>query len=290
MIEGYRVLAEVGRGAASIIYLVQDPKSKQIWALKHVAKHTEKDIRFLEQAEIEYKIASEIDHASIRKIDRVIKKKSGLLNVTELFLVMEFVDGVALDRSPDTGIGLAVDIFHQVASAMYAMHRHGYVHADMKPNNIMITPGSPALAKIIDLGQSCKVGTVKERIQGTPDYIAPEQVHRRPITPLTDVYNLGATMYWVFTRKHIPTAMAKGDSLVSQLDDSLIEKPKPVIELNPQVHPRLNQIIMQCVEIDPANRPANMKLVADQLDLIKAILAAKVGPMDHDDDETASRF
>lgn len=291
MIEGYRVLAEVGRGAASIIYLVQDPKSKQIWALKHVAKHTEKDVRFLEQAEIEYKIASEIDHASIRKIDRVIKKKSGLINVTELFLVMEFVDGVALDRSPDTGMGLAVDIFYQVASAMYAMHRHGYVHADMKPNNIMITisPGSPALAKIIDLGQSCKVGTVKERIQGTPDYIAPEQVHRRPITPSTDVYNLGATMYWVFTRKHIPTAMAKGDSLVSQLDDSLIEKPKPVIELNPQVHPRLNQIIMQCVEIDPANRPANMKLVADQLELIKAILAAKTVPMDQYD-EPASQF
>lgn len=289
MIEGYRVLAEVGRGAASIIYLVQDPKSKQIWALKHVARHTEKDVRFLEQAEIEYKIASEIDHESIRKIDRVIKKKSGLLNVTELFLVMEFVDGVALDRSPDTSMDLAVNIFHQVASAMYAMHRHGYVHADMKPNNIMITPGVKAVAKIIDLGQSCKVGTVKERIQGTPDYIAPEQVHRRPITPSTDVYNLGATMYWVFTRRHIPTAMAKGDSLVSQLDDSLIEKPKPVIELNPQVHPRLNQIIMQCVEIDPANRPANMKLVADQLDLIKAILAAKTVPMDQYD-EPASQF
>ena len=288
MIEGYRVLAEVGRGAASIIYLVQDPKSKQIWALKHVIKHTEKDVRFLEQAEIEYKIASEIDHASIRKIDRVIKKKTGLMTVTELFLVMEFVDGVALDRSPDTGLDLAVDIFHQVASAMHAMHEHGYVHADMKPNNIMIV-GDQAIAKIIDLGQSCKVGTVKERIQGTPDYIAPEQVHRRPITPATDVYNLGATMYWVFTRRHIPTAMAKGDSLMPQLDDALIEKPRPVIDLNPQVHPRLNQIIMQCVEIDPANRPANMKIVADQLDLIKAILAAKSVPMDHDDEPSAKR-
>ena len=96
-------------------------------------------------------------------------------------------------------------------------------------------------------------------------------------------------MYWVFTRRHIPTAMAKGDSLVSQLDDSLVERPKPVIELNPQVHPRLNQIIMQCVEIDPANRPANMKLVADQLDLIQAILAAKTVPMDQYD-EPASQF
>ena len=286
MIEGYRVMAEVGRGAASIIYLVQDPKSKQIWALKHVEKHTDKDVRFLEQAEIEYKIASEIDHPAIRRTDRLIKKKSGLINVTELLLVMEFVDGTALDRykSEDLSQEMCVEIFFQVASAMHAMHMLGYVHADMKPNNIMVTPGDAAVAKIIDLGQSCKIGTVKPRIQGTPDYIAPEQVHRRPITPSTDVYNLGATMYWVLTRRHIPTAMAKADSLVSQLDDSLIEKPRPVIDLNPKVHPRLNQLVMQCVEIDPAARPANMKLVSDQLELIKAILATRGKPIVSDDE------
>ena len=84
--------------------------------------------------------------------------------------------------------------------------------------------------KVIDLGQSCPIGTVKPRIQGTPDYIAPEQVHRRPITPLTDVYNFGATMYWVLTRQHVPTALAKGDSLMGSLDDNLIAKPARTIE------------------------------------------------------------
>jgi hypothetical protein len=91
-------------------------------------------------------------------------------------------------------------------------------------------------------------------------------------------------MYWVLTRRHIPTAMAKADSLVSQLDDSLVERPKPVTDLNPKVHPRLNQLVMQCVEIDPASRPANMKLVSDQLELIKAILAARGKPIVSDDE------
>jgi eukaryotic-like serine/threonine-protein kinase len=130
-------------------------------------------------------------------------------------------------------------------------------------------------AKIIDLGQSCRIGTIKERIQGTPDYIAPEQVHRRPITPRTDVYNLGATMYWTFTRRHIPTALAKDDSLVGSLDDHLIEKPIPAMELNPKIHTRLNELIMQCVEVNPEKRPGTMGVVADRLNLILGILRAR---------------
>jgi serine/threonine protein kinase len=272
LIEGYRILREVGRGAASIIYLVQDPKSKQIWALKHVEKNDPKDQRFLDQAEAEYKIATALNHPSIRKIDKLIKKKANLVNVRELYLVMEFVDGISEDKQPPRTFEKAVDIFQQVALALGHMHARGFVHADMKPNNIMVTDG---VAKIIDLGQSCKIGTVKERIQGTPDYIAPEQVHRRPITPKTDIYNLGATMYWTLTRQHIPTALAKEDSLVGSLDDSMIPKAKPAVLVNARINPKLNDLVMQCVEVDPNKRPATMEEVADRLNLILGILRAR---------------
>ncbi|MBX3315447.1 MAG: serine/threonine protein kinase [Phycisphaeraceae bacterium] len=271
-VEGYKILSEIGRGAASIIYVVQDVKSKQVWALKHVDRGDAKDARFLDQAESEYRIAQELNHPAIRKITRMFKKGT-LLTTKELYLVMELVDGVSLDKAPPKNFEQAVDIFQQVADAMHHMHKRGYVHADMKPNNIVVADGG--VVKIIDLGQGCKIGTVKPRIQGTPDYIAPEQVHRRPITPKTDIYNLGATMYWVFTRQHIPTALAKGDSLVNSLDDSLIQKPKPVVELNPRVHPKLSELIMSCVEVDADNRPESMALVADRLSLILGILRAK---------------
>lgn len=272
LIEGYRVLKEVGQGAASVVYLVQDPKTKQIWALKHVEKSGPKDQRFLDQAESEYRIASELNHAGIRRIERMIKK-GGLLSTRELFLLMEYVDGISEEKVASRSVEEVVDICGQVASAMAHMHEHGFVHADMKPNNIMVDDGH---AKIIDLGQSCKIGTIKERIQGTPDYIAPEQVHRQAITPRTDIYNLGATMYWMLTRRHIPTAMPKdGESLVSTLDAGRIERPTPAHELNPRVPARLSELIERCVAAEPEKRPESMAWVADQLNLILGIIRAR---------------
>ncbi len=272
LVEGSRILAEIGRGAASIIYLVQDEKTKQIWALKHVQKTGPKDQRFLDQAEKEYNVAKKLDHPGIRKIPRLIKKKQGLIAVKELFLVMELVDGIALDKHPPKTFEQAVFIFQQIAEGMAHMHDRGFVHADMKPNNIVVS--ETGIAKIIDLGQSCEIGTIKKRIQGTPDYIAPEQVHRRAITPKTDIYNLGATMYWVLTRKHVPTALGKDGSLTGSIEDHLVEKPADASELNPRIPDRLNELVMQCVQIDEDDRPDNMHTVADGINLIHGILLA----------------
>lgn len=275
-VEGYRVLALLGQGAASIVYLVQEPKSKQIWAVKHVEKGDAKDGRFLDQAIFEYDVASKLDHPNIRKIPRLIKRKERLIRVTEVILVMEMLDGKSMDLNPPETFEDAVSLFLQTASAMEHMHSRGYVHADMKPNNILVTPGPTA--KIIDLGQACVVGAIKPRIQGTPDYIAPEQVHRRPITEKTDIYNLGATMYWAVTRRTIPTAMPKlNTSLVSRIDDALLEKPIAPSEVNSRVPVKLSELIMHCVEIDPARRPASMLAVVERLQLILGQLRAKNG-------------
>lgn len=272
VVEGFRVMAELGRGAASIIYLVQDPKTRQIWALKHVVKENPKDERFLAQTEAEYQIASKLDHPAIRKATRLIKRKERLVNVRELWLQMEVVDGAAIDVDPPQTFEDAAHIFEQVAQGLAYMHSKGFVHADMKPNNVIVDDRMNA--RIIDLGQSCEIGTVKERIQGTPDYIAPEQVHRRPITPATDVYNLGATMYWALTRKFVPTALAKSDSLVGSIEDHLLEKPTPAIELNPRIPELFASLIMECVEVDPDTRPS-MQSVAERLNLIRGKLLAE---------------
>lgn len=272
VVEGYRILAEIGRGAASIIYLVQDPRTKQVWALKHVKKESDKDQRFLDQAEEEYRIASRIKSGAIRKVERLLRKREGLLSTSELFLVMEHIDGSSIEREPPVTMTDAVNIFEQVARGLADMHREGFVHADMKPNNVIVDSG--LIAKIIDLGQSCKIGTIKQRIQGTPDYIAPEQVHRKSITPKTDVYNLGATMYWVLTRQFVPTALTgKTDSLVQGLDEALIPKAKPVKELSPGCPDLLAKLVMECIVTDPDKRP-HMESVCERLNLIRGQLAA----------------
>ncbi len=272
MVEGYRVLSELGRGAASVIYAVLDPKTKQVWALKHVEKDNEKSIRFLEQAEQEYQIAAKVGSDKIRRIEKIIKKKESLLGgVNDLYLVMDFVDGSSCERNPPQYFEDALYVFEQVSDALAEMHAKGFVHADMKPNNIIVDENLNA--KIIDLGQSCKIGTVKQRIQGTPDYIAPEQVHRRAITPKTDVYNLGASLYWILTRSFIPTALAKGDSLLGSVDDALLARPKLPSEINSRVPERIDQLIMACVDVDPDKRPT-MAQVHDQINMVRSQLLA----------------
>ena len=260
---GFSVLAEIGRGAASEIYLVQDSKTKHVYALKHVRRSEPKDQRFLDQALAEAEIAAKVRHPHVRDIKRVIKSRQRILQVTEVFLLMEYVDGISVEQHPPKSLSEALSIFVQTAEGLGHMHSCGYVHADMKPNNIVVTESGGV--KIIDLGQACATGTVKERIQGTPDYIAPEQVHRRSITPATDIYNLGATMYWCLVRKHIPTAMPKDDRLMSSLDDQFIERPQPARELNGEVPAELDELIMRCVEVDPLNRPGSMDGVLEVL-------------------------
>lgn len=274
---GYRVLAKIGTGAASTIYAVQDPKTKQVWALKHVVKNSEKDQRFLEQVESEYSIGSKLDHVNIRATHRLHRHRK-LFRVTDVGLVLELVDAQSLDQSPPRTQAHAVRIFAQVAKGLAHMHSRGVVHADMKPSNVLVT--DTGVVKVIDLGQACPIGCVKKRIQGTPGYMAPEQAHREAITPQTDIYNFGATMYWVLTREVIPTALPpKDDSgglYSGALDKEMVESPVPPHEKNSLVHPQLSKLILEMVEVEATDRPVSMELVAKRLDLLGDLLETPV--------------
>jgi len=130
--------------------------------------------------------------------------------------------------------------------------------------------------KIIDLGQSCPLGTIKQRIQGTPDYIAPEQVHRRPINQRTDVFNIGATLYWVLTGRHVLTVLPRMQPGREIALVTPAAAPTPS-ELNPRVPPALSRLAMDCTNIDPGERPADMRAVATRLEMIEVILNREAG-------------
>jgi len=272
-IAGYRVLAKVGEGAASILYAVQDPKTKQVWALKHVKKDSDRDQRFLVQVENEYDVGSKLDHPNIRSVVS-IRRHRKMFKVQAISLVMELVDGTPLDQRTPKNQLQAVRVFQQVAKGLAHMHGRGFVHADMKPSNVLVTHDEGV--KVIDLGQGCKIGTVKKRIQGTPGYMAPEQAHRQAITPKTDIYNFGATIYWVLLREVIPTAMPPkddGNSLYSgAIDAEMVDPPVPPIDKNKDIHPLLSKQIMDCVALDPDDRPESMNFVANRLELIGDLL------------------
>jgi len=281
---GYKVLARIGQGAASTIYAVQDPKSKQVYALKHVVKGNSKDDRFLEQCELEASIGSKLDHPNLRRIERILRIRR-LFKVTEVGLLMELVDATTLDQRLPTTALEAVRVFSQVAQGLAHMHARGFVHADMKPINVMVS--EDGVVKIIDLGQACEVGTTKKRIQGTPGYMAPEQAHREAITAQTDIYNLGATMYWVLVGEVIPTSLPPKDennSLYSgAVDPDLVKLPIPPRQRIQEgalrraksypIPESLSELVMDCIQVTPSERIASMDLVADRLAQIAAELS-----------------
>jgi eukaryotic-like serine/threonine-protein kinase len=277
-IGGYRILAKIGEGAASQLFAVQDPKTKQVWALKHVLKHTEKDQRFLEQVQQEYAVGSKLKHPNIRGVHRFIRHRK-LWRVTGASLIMELVDGQAVDQRLPADQSEALAVFRQIAKGLAHMHGRGFVHADIKPSNILITEKNEV--KIIDLGQAVPIGTVKKRIQGTPGYMAPEQAHRQAITAKTDIYNFGATMYWILLREVIPTVLPpqdEGGLYSGALDFGMVKAPVPPHEKNPAIHPLLSKQILDCVQLHPDDRPESMELVLNRLELIADLLESPDGP------------
>jgi eukaryotic-like serine/threonine-protein kinase len=264
----YQVLERLGEGARSTIYKVLDPNTRQTFALKHVQRHDAKDIRFIEQMEAEFDISRNFGHKNLRRSYDLKIVKTLLLKISEAYLVMEYFDGLPLEQGLPNDLVEVLDTFIQAAEGLKAMNQMGFVHCDIKPNNIL--RDQHGRVKVIDFGQSCKVGTVKERIQGTPDFIAPEQVNRRPVSVQTDVYNLGATLYWAVTGRHIPTLYTvnkKGEN--SFLLDATIPAP---IELNPKCPLPVSNLILECVSTAQSKRPVDMDAVVHRLELGKHVI------------------
>ena len=173
---GFTIIRRIGNGARSTIYLATDDEDGSTVALKRLIFEKPEDHRFFEQTELEFKVAQKIDHPYVRKCYKLRKIRS-MFRMKELLLSMEHFEGQPLEETTTLSLGDVLLVFRMVAAGLNAMHQQGFVHCDIKPNNILINKNGAI--KIIDLGQSCPIGTIKSRIQGTPDYIAPEQVQRK---------------------------------------------------------------------------------------------------------------
>ncbi|MBN2316905.1 MAG: protein kinase, partial [Sedimentisphaerales bacterium] len=134
---GFTIIQRLGTGARSTIYLASDEENDMKVALKRVIFEKPEDSRIFEQVETEYKVARQIDHPYVRKCYELRKVRS-MFKVREMLLSMEYFDGKSLEDSSGLSLGDVLLVFRMVASGMSAMHQHGFVHCDMKPNNILI--------------------------------------------------------------------------------------------------------------------------------------------------------
>ncbi|MCP4376123.1 MAG: serine/threonine protein kinase [bacterium] len=267
-VPGYLVVQLLGNGANSTIWQIRHLSTGKLYALKRVVKLERNDYRYFEQVETEYANSLKLDHPNLRKIYD-IKRIRKWFSVNEIHLRMEYCSGETIQNVRPQNVSDVVAIFAKVASALDHMNSRGIIHADIKPNNIVLNENNEV--KVIDLGQSCSAGMVKERIQGTPDFIAPEQVQRHPLDARTDVFNFGASLYWTLAGRPIPTSLSLSDSIRMKQDTTML----PLNEINKDVPPSLCKLINDCVEPVPSRRPGSMKDVLSRLDLVALTMRRK---------------
>jgi serine/threonine-protein kinase len=255
----YRVINTLGTGAGSTILLISDKKAGgHRYALKIVKRQSPADDIYIAQARIEYEVAQRLRHPNILKIYDC-RTKRAWFRITSVELLMEYVNGRTLDELEEPRLGKLVLIFNQAAAAVAHMHRRGVYHGDLKPSNIMLA--QTGRVKLIDFGTAWIRGQEKNRVQGTPQYIAPEQVSAKIVDQRTDIYNFGATMYRMFTGQFANRKIPKSGETPGQ-QKLLLTAP---IKLNPRIPRTLNETIMACLEPCPESRPADMHEVKHQL-------------------------
>jgi serine/threonine protein kinase len=265
----FQVIGNLGMGANSSILHVRRSSDSRQYALKVVPIGGSGDSKFLAQARHEFRIARMLDHRNLIKIFALEMQRDWLLRVRKVWLLIEYVNGRTLDTMKQLPVPKLVQIFGQVAAGMGHMHRRGVFHADLKPNNILLSRSGEV--KIIDYGLAWVKGESKGRVQGTPEYMAPEQANKMVVNEQTDIYNLGATMYRLVTWRLPPSFIADETvlRLQAQHRDQLL---KPVEELNPEAPPELCQLIHQCLEIKASRRPERMSDVQETLESITKTL------------------
>jgi eukaryotic-like serine/threonine-protein kinase len=249
----YPVLREIGAGATSKVYLGRDPFAERDVAIKVFAFDTHAEAqqeRMKHKAFVaEASLAGKLNHPHIVDIfDAVVEPDRS-------YIVMEYVPGSTLEAHGDVSkllpVAKVVEIIFKCIRALEYAWRHGVIHRDIKPGNILLSQSGET--KVSDFGASFQQ-RLQETTQiagvGSPAYMSPEQVRMEALTHQTDIYSLGVTMYRLLTGRLPFTANTQPALTYAILNT---EAPRPA-KLRPELPGLLDAIVMKAMEKDPPAR------------------------------------
>jgi eukaryotic-like serine/threonine-protein kinase len=209
-------------------------------------------------------VAQVLDHPNLIKIYALEEQKDWLFRVKKIHMLIEYVNGKTLDQLPRVTVPRLVQIFERIAAGLVHMHRRQVCHADLKPNNVMLSHTGEV--KVIDYGLAWIKGQGKDRVQGTPEYMAPETAKNKMVNERTDIYNFGALMYRLVTWRLPPPVISVEDGGVpvdAKMWEHLL---KPVTEFAPDAPKPLCDLIHQCLSYKATARPERASEVQGALD------------------------
>ncbi|HEV1994144.1 MAG TPA: tetratricopeptide repeat protein [Candidatus Acidoferrum sp.] len=255
----YAIRSRVGSGGMGEVYRADDTSLKRSVALKRIAPRLQSDPSYRQRFLREAQFASGLNDQHIARVYDVLEAND------EMFVVMEFVDGVSLRQrlAEPMGIEPFLKIGVQCAEALVAAHGHGVVHHDIKPENIMLTPTGQV--RVLDFGVAKQLFRAEDLVTletvdvesassggGTLPYMAPEVLLGKESDSRADIYSLGVVFYEALAGHH----PFRAGSFVSTTSRILHELPAPLRQRNPKASAELERIVTKMLTKDPEGRYA----------------------------------
>lgn len=273
----FHVLHTLGSGAhSSILHIRREADSKE-YALKLIPIDEKDDLKYLEQAKYEFRVSQMLNHPNLVKVFCLETEGGWFSGPKKAKLLVEYVPGKTMDKLPLLRMAKLLRVFERIADALTHMHKQGVLHADLKPNNLILGRGTKV--KVIDYGLAWIKGEPKNRVQGTPEYMAPETGTHKLVNERTDIYNFGATMYRLTTLQ-LPPCVAPSAEGLTMNEKYFLDQYKPVRQCNPVVPPGLADLIDQCLSFNANKRPERMSQIQGTLDQLADEAAANCDPAD----------
>ncbi len=268
----YRILRKLGSGGMANVYLAEDEELGRRVAIKILNDRYANDELFIERFRREAKSAAGLSHPNIVSIyDR------GEAEGT-YYIAMEVIEGRSLKELIMTRgalpIGTAVGYAKQLLEALRFAHRHGIIHRDIKPHNVLVSADQHAKAseprlKVTDFGiarHGASQMTEAGSIMGTAQYLSPEQARGAPVTAASDLYSAGVVLYEMLTGK-VPFT---GDSAIEIAMKHVNDLPTPPSSLRPEIPPELDQIVLRALAKDPEDRYQTAEEFIEDLERVEA--------------------
>ena len=270
--ERYEILEELGSGGMGRVYKVLDKELETLAVLKVLLPEVAADPETIPRFRNELKLSREISHKNVCRMFDL-----GMFEGT-YYITMEFVDGESLKNiilmTKKLSVATAVDISRQICDGLGEAHRHGVVHRDLKPGNILIDRDGNA--KILDFGLARSIEskgiTATGVIIGTPQYMSPEQVQEKTVDQRSDIYSLGVLLYEMLTG-HVPF---DGDSPVRVALKHVKERPIEPKDINLKIPRAVSRVILKCLAKEKNDRfQSTQELSAELKRLERSYAGAK---------------